>query len=69
MLAETKAYTLLRGYRGEKPRDLAALVDAVGRVARLALDFPEITEIDCNPVFAYEKGLSALDIKITISIG
>jgi len=68
MFSDTKAYTLLRGYRGEKPRDISALVDAVGRVARLVMDFPEITEIDVNPVFAYEDGLSALDVKITISV-
>ncbi|MFZ5644847.1 MAG: acetate--CoA ligase alpha subunit [Bacillota bacterium] len=68
MISETKAYTLLRGYRGEKPRDINALIDAVGRVARLVTDFPEITELDINPVFAYENGLNALDVKITISI-
>ncbi|SFR08341.1 acetate--CoA ligase alpha subunit [Desulfoscipio geothermicus] len=67
MLRETKAYTLLRGYRGEKPRDMAALVDVIRRVAALVNDFPEIAEMDINPVFAYEDGLSALDIKITIS--
>jgi acetyltransferase len=67
MLQETKAYTLLRGYRGEAPRDITALVDVIKRVARLVTDFPEITEMDINPVFAYEKSLSALDIKITIS--
>lgn len=67
MLQETKSYTLLRGYRGEKPRDIKALVDVVKRVAALVNDFPEISEIDINPVFAYEEGLSALDIKITIS--
>lgn len=67
MLKETKAYTLLRGYRGEKPRDIAALVDVIRRVAALVNDFPEINEMDINPVFAYEDGISALDIKITIS--
>lgn len=69
MIKETKAFTLLRGYRGDKPRDMAAIVDVIQRVAALVLDFPEITEMDINPVFAYEegKGLSALDIKITIS--
>ncbi|TYO94691.1 acetate--CoA ligase alpha subunit [Desulfallas thermosapovorans] len=67
MLRETKAYTLLRGYRGEKPRDIEALVDTIRRVAALVNDFPEIAEMDINPVFAYENGLSALDIKITIS--
>lgn len=67
LLSETKAYILLRGYRGERPADVAALVEAIGRTARLALDFPEITEIDINPVFVYHQGLSALDVKITIS--
>lgn len=68
MIAETKSYTLLRGYRGSEPQDVNAVVDAVGRVARLALDFPEITELDVNPVFVYPSGLSALDVKITISM-
>ncbi|NLJ77320.1 MAG: acetate--CoA ligase [Peptococcaceae bacterium] len=67
MIAETKAYTLLRGYRGEKPADIDAVLKIVGRVARLVSDFPEINEIDINPVFAYNQGASALDVKITIS--
>lgn len=67
MITDTKAYTLLKGYRGAKPADLAAVIDIIGRAAQLVTDFPEITEMDINPVFVYEKGTSALDIKITIS--
>lgn len=67
MITETRAYTLLRGYRGEEPADIEALVDIILRVARLVLDFPVITEMDINPVFVYKDGASALDIKITIS--
>ncbi|MEW6458539.1 MAG: acetate--CoA ligase alpha subunit [Bacillota bacterium] len=67
MIMETKAFTLLRGYRGQKPADIAALVDIVARVAQLVIDFPEITEMDINPVFAYVSGAQALDVKITIS--
>lgn len=67
MIAETKAYTLLRGYRGEKPADINAVIDTIGRVARLVTDFPEITEMDINPAFAYSQGISALDVKITVS--
>ncbi len=67
MLTETRAYTLLRGYRGEKPRDLEAIIEMIARTARLVLDFPEIAEMDINPVFAYTDGACALDIKITIS--
>ncbi len=67
MIMETKAYTLLRGYRGEKPRDIKSLVEVIARVARLAMDFPAITEMDINPLFAYPDGAVALDVKITIS--
>lgn len=67
MLGETKAVTLLRGFRGETPRDTGAIIEAVGRVAQLVRDFPQITELDINPLFSYERGLSALDVKITIS--
>jgi acetyltransferase len=67
MISETRAYTLLRGYRGEKPADINAVIDTIGRVAKLVTDFPEITEMDINPAFAYSQGISALDVKITVS--
>lgn len=67
MIAETKAYTLMKGYRGEKPVDIDAVSEVVRRVAMLAVGFPEIMEIDINPIFAYERGVAALDVKITLS--
>jgi acetyl coenzyme A synthetase (ADP forming)-like protein len=66
MITETKAYTLLKGFRGAPPDDIPALVEAIGRVAQLCRDFDEISELDVNPVFAYPKGLSALDVKIKL---
>ncbi|MDD2420916.1 MAG: acetate--CoA ligase family protein, partial [Heliobacteriaceae bacterium] len=66
-LAETKAYTLLRGYRGEKPADLATVITTISRAAKLVTDFPEITEMDINPLFVYQRGVAAMDVKITIS--
>ncbi|HHY76103.1 MAG TPA: acetate--CoA ligase [Firmicutes bacterium] len=66
MITETKAYTLLKGFRGAPPDDIPALVEAIGRVAQLCRDFDEIAELDVNPVFAYPKGLSALDVKIKL---
>jgi acetyltransferase len=65
-LKSTKAYTLLTGYRGEDASDINSVKDTIARVARLTLDFPEIKELDINPIFVYAKGSSALDIKITI---
>ena len=67
MIRQTKSYTLLRGYRGSDPYDIDALIDAIARVAKLVEDFPEIVEMDINPIRAYHNGASALDIKITIS--
>lgn len=67
MISETKASTLLRGYRGEEPADIEAIIDIILRTAALVTDFPTIAEMDINPVFAYSKGASALDIKITIT--
>ncbi len=67
MITETKAYTMMKGYRGAKPVDIDAVSEVIRRVAMLAADFPEITEIDVNPVFAYEHGVAALDVKITLS--
>lgn len=67
MISETKAYSLMKGYRGEKPVDIGAVSEVVRRVAMLAVDFPEIMEIDLNPIFAYEYGVAALDVKITLS--
>ncbi|MEW6193476.1 MAG: acetate--CoA ligase alpha subunit [Bacillota bacterium] len=66
MIRETKAFTLIRGYRGEKPLDLPALANIIGRVGRLVTDFPEIVELDINPIFLYQEGAAALDVKITI---
>ena len=66
MITETKAYTILKGFRGAEPDDIPAIVETVARVAQLCRDFPQISELDINPVFAYPKGLSAIDIKIKL---
>ena len=68
MVEETKAYTLLRGIRGEPRSDIDSVVDVLQRISKLVTDFPEINELDINPLFVYEegKGCLALDIKMTI---
>ncbi len=68
MIEETKAYTLLRGIRGESSADIDAVVDVMLRVSQLVTDFTQINELDINPLFVYErgKGCLALDVKMTI---
>ena len=65
-MEDTKVIQLLKGFRGEAPGDIEAVKEAIVRVARLTLDFPEISELDINPIFVYEEGSSALDIKIKL---
>ncbi|HHX75397.1 MAG TPA: CoA-binding protein, partial [Firmicutes bacterium] len=67
MISETKAYTLLKGYRGSEPSHIPSIIDTIARIAQLSLDFPEIAELDLNPVIAYPDKAAALDVKITLS--
>ena len=62
MLNEIRSYHLLRGVRGEPPSDLDAIVDTILRVSQLVTDFPEIVEMDINPLTVYEAGKGALAV-------
>ncbi len=69
MMEETKSYSLLKGVRGETPADIDKLREAILRIGHLVWDFPELQDLDINPIFVYDegKGCSALDVKITLS--
>ena len=62
MIDEIRSYHLLRGVRGEKPSDLDAIVDAILRVSQLVTDFPEIVEMDINPLMVHEAGSGAISV-------
>lgn len=66
MVDGIKASALLSGVRGEKPVDKAALIDLIQRLSRLTTDFPQIRELDLNPVMAFEKGAVAVDARIAL---
>ena len=69
MIAETKAYKLLRGVRGEARSDIGSVAEAILRVSQIAMDFKEINDIDINPLIVYREGGGslALDIKIIVA--
>ncbi len=69
MMREIKGYELLKGIRGRKGVDLKALEDVLLRVSRLAADFPEITEMDLNPVFAYPRGKAPAAVDVRVKVG
>src|SRR5687768_6270194 len=66
MLDSIAAAEVLRGVRGGKGVDRAALADIITKVSKLVNDFPEILEVDLNPIFAAEKGARAVDVRIVI---
>lgn len=69
MMAEIKSYQLLLGARGEPPADLNAAVDVILRVSQLVTDFPEIVEMDINPLVLMPagQGAIALDARLTLA--
>jgi acetyl coenzyme A synthetase (ADP forming)-like protein len=66
MLDGIAAAEMLRGVRGSPAVDRDALATLIERVSLLVSDFPEISEIDLNPVFATPKGATAVDVRILV---
>jgi len=68
MINSLKSKKILDGARGAKPSDKEAVIDCVLRLAKLLKDFPEIKEMDINPLFVLEagKGAKVLDARIVI---
>ncbi|MGH7044639.1 MAG: acetate--CoA ligase family protein, partial [Acetobacteraceae bacterium] len=66
MLDGIQAAEMLRGVRGGAAVDRAALAGVIVKVSQLVSDFPEITELDLNPVFATEHSAVAADVRIMV---
>jgi acetyltransferase len=66
MLESLKIYPLLKGYRGKPPVDINKLIEILIRLSYLAADFPEIVELDINPLLVYPDGAIALDARIVV---
>ena len=64
MLGQIKGAPLLKGFRGSLPIDEDAVVDGLLRIAGIAVEHPEIAEIDLNPVIAYPEGMLVVDARI-----
>ncbi|RLE98538.1 MAG: CoA-binding protein, partial [Thermoprotei archaeon] len=68
MVESTRIYRVLKGFRDQPECDVEAVVDVLLRVSRLAMDLPEVSDVDINPFFVYEKGRGgmAIDVKILL---
>jgi acyl-CoA synthetase (NDP forming) len=69
MIRQVKAYKLLEGVRGEKGVDIASLEEAIQRISQLVGDFPQIAELDINPLVIFEPGRHpmAVDTRVILS--
>ena len=66
MIQGLRASALLGPFRNRPARDIAALKDCLLGLSQLMIDFPEIAEIDLNPVFALEHGAKIADVRILL---
>ncbi|WP_456486446.1 acetate--CoA ligase family protein [Candidatus Alkanophaga liquidiphilum] len=69
MIREIKAYPLLMGYRGSPKADISCIKDVILKLSQIPLDFPEINELEVNPLITGERGCKAVDVLITIREG
>jgi acetyltransferase len=64
MLQSLRIHPILTGLRGQQPVHLPALIEALMALSRLALDYPEISELDLNPVMATADGCWCVDCRV-----
>ena len=64
MLQSLRIYPILAGVRGQQPVHLPALIETLMALSRLALDYPEISELDLNPVMATADGCWCVDCRV-----
>jgi len=69
MVRSIKMFPLLQGFRGEAASDLPALEEAIERVSQLAMEVPEIAELDLNPLLVRPagQGVIAVDARIVLA--
>jgi acetyltransferase len=66
MLTEIRTHALLDGVRGNPPVDKEVIIDTLLRIGQLVQDFPEIAELDINPLIVYEEGQGGIAIDMRL---
>ncbi len=66
MTSEIRAHALLDGVRGKPPMDKEAIIETLLRVGQLVQEFPEIAELDINPLMVYPRGQGAIAIDMRL---
>jgi len=67
LMARTRVWRLLQGYRGRPAAAIDVVAEILIRVAQIAVDHPEIRELDINPLFAGATGVMAVDARLRVA--
>jgi acetyltransferase len=69
LVREIRSFNLLKGTRGEAGSDIETVVDTLLKISQLVEDFPEIVELDINPLVVFEEGqgVAAIDGRLVLA--
>jgi acetyltransferase len=68
MITGIRSFPILAGARGQRPADIDALEDLIARVTQIALDFPEVQELEVNPILLGDEGEGAWAVDALITL-
>ena len=66
MIKEIKGYTLLKGHRGKEGVHIKSLESLLMKLSEFVQLYPEIKEIDLNPILAYSNGYITVDARVIL---
>ena len=66
MIKEIRAYSIIRGGGRKRPGDIGAIADVIEKVSRLSMENDNISEIEINPLFVYERGAVVIDARVEV---
>jgi acetyltransferase len=67
LIDRTRVARLLKGYRDRPPSDVKAIIKVLLALQDIAIDLPEVKELDINPLWANDQGVLALDARIRVA--
>ncbi|WP_029009510.1 bifunctional acetate--CoA ligase family protein/GNAT family N-acetyltransferase [Azospirillum halopraeferens] len=68
LMGRTRIWRQLQGYRSRPAVDLDAVAATLNKISQLVVDFPEVAELDVNPLLADQEGVLALDARIKVAV-
>jgi acyl-CoA synthetase (NDP forming) len=66
LVREIRGWPILAGIRGQAAVKESALIDVLLRLSQLALEHPEIAELEINPLLAFPDGVRAVDLRVRV---